>query len=105
PSSPSSMGAADSNLQGRIVYNRDYDSIPKGSYNGNTYTVKHGDTLFYIAWITGSDFRDLASKNNISEPYSLTVGQTLRTGSSGMLTTYNHNQIQTTLVDSQSTNA
>ncbi|WP_323840387.1 murein hydrolase activator NlpD [Photorhabdus africana] len=105
PSSPSSMGVADSNLQGKIVYNRDYESIPKGSYNGSTYTVKHGDTLFYIAWITGSDFRDLASKNNISEPYSLTVGQTLRTGSSGMLTTYNHHQIQTTLVDSQSTNA
>ncbi|MGS0629908.1 MULTISPECIES: murein hydrolase activator NlpD [Photorhabdus] len=104
-SSPSSISVTGDGSQGGIVYNRNYDSIPKGSYNGDTYTVKHGDTLFYIAWITGNDFRDLASKNNISEPYSLTVGQTLRTGSRGMLTTYNHNQIQTTLVDSQSTNA
>ncbi len=47
---------------GRIVYNRSYDNIPKGSYSGNTYTVKRGDTLFYIAWITGNDFRDLADK-------------------------------------------
>ncbi|NHB88366.1 murein hydrolase activator NlpD [Photorhabdus tasmaniensis] len=104
-SSRSSMSTTGSNSQGRIIYDRDYESIPKGSYNGNTYTVRHGDTLFYIAWITGSDFRDLACKNNISEPYSLTVGQTLRTGSGGMLTTYSHNQKQTTLVDSQSTNA
>lgn len=37
---------------GRIVYNRQYGNIPKGSYTGgSTYTVKKGDTLFYIAWI------------------------------------------------------
>lgn len=35
---------------GRIVYNRQYGNIPKGSYTGgSTYTVKKGDTLFYIA--------------------------------------------------------
>lgn len=50
---------------GRIVYNRQYGNIPKGSYSGSTYTVKKGDTLFYIAWITGNDFRDLAQRNNI----------------------------------------
>lgn len=32
---------------GRIVYNRQYGNIPKGSYTGgSTYTVKKGDTLF-----------------------------------------------------------
>ncbi|MBS0849500.1 murein hydrolase activator NlpD [Citrobacter sp. JGM124] len=63
---------------GRIVYNRQYGNIPKGSYaGGNTYSVKRGDTLFYIAWITGNDFRDLAQRNNISAPYNLEVGQTL----------------------------
>lgn len=63
---------------GRIVYNRQYGNIPKGSYaGGSTYQVKHGDTLFYIAWITGNDFRDLAQRNNISAPYNLEVGQTL----------------------------
>ncbi|RLM30011.1 murein hydrolase activator NlpD [Brenneria salicis] len=114
---------------GRIVYNRSYDNIPKGSYSGNSYTVKRGDTLFYIAWITGNDYRDLAQRNNIPEPYSLNVGQTLSlgngavgttgsgsTGSGGMLAATDattggvpvppsSTQIQTTPVDSQSTNA
>ena len=66
---------------GRIVYNRQYGNIPKGSYTGgSTYTVKKGDTLFYIAWITGNDFRDLAQRNNIQAPYALNVGQTLQVG-------------------------
>lgn len=65
---------------GRIVYNRSYDNIPKGSYGGETYTVKRGDTLFYIAWITGNDFRDLAQRNGMTEPYSLNVGQVLKVG-------------------------
>lgn len=64
---------------GRIVYNRQYGNIPKGSYGGgNTYTVKRGDTLFYIAWITGNDFRDLAQRNNVSAPFNLEVGQRLQ---------------------------
>lgn len=66
---------------GKIVYNRSYSDIPKGSYNGGqTYTVSRGDTLFYIAWITGNDFRELAQKNNISEPYALSAGQVLNVG-------------------------
>ncbi len=65
---------------GRIIYNRSYENIPKGSYSGDTYTVKRGDTLFYIAWITGNDFRDLAQRNSIAAPYSLNVGQTLQVG-------------------------
>ena len=67
-------------VNGKIVYERHYDSIPKGSYSGQTYTVKRGDTLFYIAWLTGNDFRDLAQRNNISAPYGLNVGQTLQVG-------------------------
>ena len=66
---------------GRIVYNRQYGNIPKGSYTGgSTYTVKRGDTLFYIAWITGNDFRDLAQRNNVQAPYGLEIGQTLQVG-------------------------
>ena len=61
----------------RIVYNRDYNNIPKGGYKGDTYTVKRGDTLFYIAWVTGNDYRALAAKNNIKEPYAVNVGQIL----------------------------
>ncbi|WP_038914519.1 murein hydrolase activator NlpD [Dickeya zeae] len=73
--------AAVTTREGKIVYNRSYNSIPKGSYTGNNYTVKRGDTLFYIAWITGNDYRELAQRNNIQEPYSLNVGQTLSLGS------------------------
>ena len=43
-------------------YNRDYDQLARGSYNGNTYTVKRGDTLFYIAWITNSEVSELARR-------------------------------------------
>lgn len=64
---------------GHIVYNRKYDNIQKGSYSGgSSYTVRHGDTLFYIAWITGNDYRDLAKRNNIPEPYSLKPGVILQ---------------------------
>ncbi|QTF07301.1 murein hydrolase activator NlpD [Brenneria izadpanahii] len=127
-----SAGANVTTRDGRIVYNRSYDNIPKGSYSGNTYTVKRGDTLFYIAWITGNDYRDLAQRNNIPEPYSLNVGQTLSLGNSvntggaaaggGMLAARDataggvpvppssnqiqtSSQLQTTPVDSQSSNA
>ncbi|CAI0925413.1 murein hydrolase activator NlpD [Serratia ficaria] len=115
-------GAQQGSPEGRIVYNRSYESIPKGSYNGNTYTVKRGDTLFYIAWITGNDFRDLAQRNNIPEPYSLNVGQSIQlgngsaNGNGGMLAATDatkggvpqppsSTQIQTATVDSPSTNA
>lgn len=67
---------------GKIVYNRNYGNIPKGSYNGGTYTVQHGDTLFYIAWISGNDFRDLAQRNHLTAPYSLSAGQVLQIGNS-----------------------
>ena len=68
-------------VNGKVVYNRKYGDIPKGSYTGgSTYTVKRGDTLFYIAWVTGNDFRDLAQRNNVPAPYALNVGQVLQVG-------------------------
>ncbi|WP_202303404.1 murein hydrolase activator NlpD [Dryocola clanedunensis] len=82
-SQPAVQSAPVQTENGRIVYNRKYGNIPKGSYaGGSTYTVKRGDTLFYIAWITGNDFRDLAQRNNVAAPYGLEVGQTLQVGSS-----------------------
>ncbi|MGL9769182.1 MAG: murein hydrolase activator NlpD [Sodalis sp. (in: enterobacteria)] len=64
--------------QGNIIYNRSYNNIQKGSYSGETYQVKRGDTMFYIAWITGDDYRNLAQRNKIPKPYSLNIGQTLQ---------------------------
>lgn len=60
-----------------INYLRNYNSIVKGAYKYDFYRVKHGDTLFYIAWITGKDYRQLAALNNIKAPYGLRVGQIL----------------------------
>ncbi|UFH67982.1 murein hydrolase activator NlpD [Morganella morganii] len=110
---PRAAGVQTSN-DGRIQYNRNYDAIPKGSYNGNTYTVQRGDTLFYIAYISGSDFRELAAQNNIPEPYSLNEGQVIRLSnggntvvpvSSGTQVATNKNTPQNRVVDSQPTNA
>ena len=56
----------------------DYSQIQKGSYKGNTYKVNKGDTMFLIAYLTGMDVKDLASMNIMKEPYSLSVGQTLK---------------------------
>ncbi|MDE8497309.1 murein hydrolase activator NlpD, partial [Klebsiella pneumoniae] len=78
---------------------------------------------FYIAWVTGNDFRDLAQRNNIPAPYGLNVGQTLQVGnasgrpitgdnpvaqasvkaSSGGMLTANSAQKSTAVVASQAT--
>lgn len=41
----------------------------------NHYTVSRGDTLYSIAWRYGMDFHELASINNINDPYTIEVGQ------------------------------
>ena len=67
-------------VNGRIVYNRKYGDIPKGSYTGgSTYTVKRGDTLFYIAG-SPATISATAQRNNIPAPYALNVGQVLQVG-------------------------
>ena len=59
----------------------DYSQINKGFYKGNTYTVRKGDTMFLIAYISGLDVKELAALNNMKEPYNLSVGQTLKVSS------------------------
>jgi lipoprotein NlpD len=46
---------------------------------GKPYTVVKGDTLYSIAFRLGIDFRELAARNDISSPYIIQVGQSLRT--------------------------
>ena len=58
----------------------DYSQIQKGSYKGATYKVNKGDTMFLIAYLAGIDVKELAALNNMSEPYHLSVGQTLKIG-------------------------
>ncbi|MTD37176.1 peptidoglycan DD-metalloendopeptidase family protein [Erwinia sp. CPCC 100877] len=54
-------------------------SLPEqGSYRGATWTVKRGDTLWRIAYSSGSSVKELARLNHLSPPYTLAVGQKLR---------------------------
>ena len=53
-------------------------SIPLRQAETSTRTVVHGDTLYSIAWETGRDYRELASWNRISPPYTIKPGQELR---------------------------
>ena len=59
----------------------DYSQINKGFYKGDTYTVRKGDTMFLIAYISGLDVKELAALNNLSEPYQLNVGQVMKISS------------------------
>jgi lipoprotein NlpD len=42
------------------------------------YVVKRGDTLFSIAFRYGWDWKALAARNNIPEPFTIHVGQAIR---------------------------
>ena len=46
---------------------------------GEPYTVKRGDTLYAIAFRLGIDFRQLAARNGIKSPYTISIGQVLAT--------------------------
>ena len=39
------------------------------------HLVQRGETLYFIAWRFGRDFRELASINHLSAPYAVTPGQ------------------------------
>ncbi|UOY04588.1 peptidoglycan DD-metalloendopeptidase family protein [Candidatus Blochmanniella pennsylvanica] len=54
-----------------------YNHTNYSSYHKSTYTVKSGDTLFYIAWITGNNCLNLAKINNIKNVNVLKVDQVL----------------------------
>lgn len=46
-------------------------------FNSQRYTVKSGDTLYFIAWKYKIDFNQLAQWNNLSEPYQVYPGDKL----------------------------
>ncbi|CAM4055164.1 putative lipoprotein [Yersinia intermedia] len=84
-------------------FNRDYTKLPKGSYNDKSYTVKSGDTLYFIAWISDSEVSDLARINKLRPPYRLEVGQKLQLSSSaasGRLTSTKRKSSSTVLAKS-----
>ncbi|VFP84033.1 Murein hydrolase activator NlpD [Candidatus Erwinia haradaeae] len=64
-----------------VVYAHEYNHALKGVYAKKYYIVHPGDTLFYIAWITGDNIYDLAKRNHIPIPYNLSIGQKLQVSS------------------------
>ena len=53
--------------------------------NGSVYTVKRGDTLSRISRLTGTSVAELARLNGIKPPYTIEIGQKIKTGSSSKL--------------------
>ncbi|WP_367987335.1 murein hydrolase activator NlpD [Vibrio sp. NTOU-M3] len=57
---------------------KDYDSIPRGSYRGSFYQVEKGDTLYFIAYVTDKDVKEIIRYNKLQPPYTIYPGQKLR---------------------------
>lgn len=53
-------------------------SVSRDDRPGDTVVVRSGDTLYGIAWRQSMDFRQLARLNDLTPPYRLKPGQTLR---------------------------
>lgn len=49
-----------------------------GDWRPDNYMVKKGDTLFSIGLEHGYDYKEIAQTNNISAPYNIKVGQSLK---------------------------
>ncbi|MDA9557461.1 peptidoglycan DD-metalloendopeptidase family protein [Vibrio sp.] len=61
---------------------RNYDTMKPGSYRGSYYQVKRGDTLYFIAYLTGKNVNEIIAANRLTPPYTLHPGQKLKLWSS-----------------------
>lgn len=68
-----------------FIHIHKYNNKNRCSYHASTYVVKTGDTLFYIAWISGNDYMHLARMNNIKNIHLLKVGQVLKINSTNRM--------------------
>ena len=57
---------------------KDYSSIERGSYRGSFYEVQKGDTLYFIAYVTDKNVKDLIRYNDLSSPYTIHPGEKIR---------------------------
>ena len=61
------------------VVERSNSAVPqRPTVTTGQYVVRRGDTLFSIAFRYGWDYKALAARNNIAEPYTIHPGQTIR---------------------------
>ncbi|MDI1362139.1 peptidoglycan DD-metalloendopeptidase family protein [Methylotenera sp.] len=73
---PTSKPSATNNVNTAKKTNR--PTYKTGDWRPDTYVVKKGDTLFSIGLEFGYYYKDIAQANNISAPYNINVGQTLK---------------------------
>ncbi|MFA0414127.1 peptidoglycan DD-metalloendopeptidase family protein [Vibrio renipiscarius] len=57
---------------------KDYDAISRGSFRGSYYQVERGDTLYFIAYVTNKDVKDIIRYNHLQAPYTIFPGQKLK---------------------------
>nr|WP_194717254.1 peptidoglycan DD-metalloendopeptidase family protein [Vibrio sp. S9_S30] len=57
---------------------KSYEQVERGSYRGSYYEVEQGDTLYFIAYVTGKDVNQLIKYNRLSPPYTIHPGQKIR---------------------------
>jgi len=63
---------------GAGVVDRNNAAPQRAAVTTGQYVVRKGDTLFSIAFRYGWDYKALAARNNIAEPYTIHPGQTIR---------------------------
>lgn len=71
------------NIRNSTNYHQ-YNQSNRSSYRDSVYTVKPGDTLFYIAWLTGNNYLDLAKNNGIEDVNVLYIDQVLQVKSNNI---------------------
>ncbi|KDM92611.1 peptidoglycan DD-metalloendopeptidase family protein [Photobacterium galatheae] len=54
-----------------------YNNTEAGSYRGSFYEVQRGDTLYFIAYLSGRDVNELIAINQLAPPYTIYPGQKL----------------------------
>jgi lipoprotein NlpD len=73
------VGCSSTPSGGVRVVDRNNKAAPqRPTVTTGQYVVRRGDTLFSIAFRYGWDYKALAARNQIPEPYTIRVGQTIR---------------------------
>ena len=73
------VGCSSSPSGGVRVVDRNSSASPqRPTVTTGQYVVRRGDTLFSIAFRYGWDYKALAARNQIPEPYTIRPGQTIR---------------------------
>lgn len=90
------LSACESNPPAPVVDRKPQSSKPKPAstksnaaiktadgkdWRPDTYIVKKGDTLFSIGLENGFEYKEIAAANNITEPYTILIGQKLNLAS------------------------